>query len=187
MELCEKTRRVGRRTTDLRSLLTAGLTAGILAGCVTQSITQTQAPFIAGKHRAVRIEPCEDRTGAQGDRDLKGEATRTFNEKIRAAKLFEVTADAPLVLTRDIERFTEGSALKRWVQPLWGPTVATVSVMVWETAEAKALATFRSQSSVRAGGLYTVGADQYILGVAFDDIVRQLDAWAKGTTPGQAP
>jgi len=65
--------------------------------------------------------------------------------------------------------------------------VAIVSVMVWETAEAKALATFRSQSSVSVGGLYTVAADQYILGVAFDDIVRQLDAWTKGIPPGQAP
>jgi hypothetical protein len=63
MELRRKNMGVGSRTTGLWSLLAAILTAGILAGCVTQSVTQTQEPFIAGKYRAVRVEPREDRTG----------------------------------------------------------------------------------------------------------------------------
>ena len=178
---------VANWTTGLRSLLAAALTAGILTSCATQSVTQTQEPFVASEYTAVRVEPCEDRTGFQGERDLKGEATRTFIEKVKAARLFEVTTDAPLVLTCDIERFAEGSALKRWVMPGWGPTQAAVSVMVWKKPEEKVLATFRSQSSVSAGGLYTIGADQYILGVAFDDIVKQFEEWAKGTAPTGKP
>jgi len=96
-------------------------------------------------------------------------------------------ADAPLALTCDIERFTEGSALKRWVMPGWGATQAAISVMVWEKPGDNVLATFRSQSSVSIGGLYTIGADQYILGVAFDDIVKQMEVWAKGASPEKAP
>jgi len=187
MELRRKTMGVANQITEPRLLLLAVLSVGVLAGCVTQSITQTQEPLPAGEHRAVRIEPCEDRTGFQGGRDLRGEATRTFIEKVKAAKLFEVTADAPLVLTCDIERFAEGSALKRWVLPGWGPTQAGVSVMVWKKPEETVLATFRSQSSVSAGGLYTIGADQYIFGVAFDDIVKQLGEWARGGMPEGKP
>ena len=187
MNLREKNKGVVNRTTGLRSLLAVVLSAGIVASCATQSVTQTQEPLAAGEPRVVRIEPCEDRTGFSGGRDLKGEATRTFVEKVKAAKLFEVTTDASLVLTCDIERFAEGSALKRWVMPGWGPTQAAVSVMVWKKPEEKVLATFRSQSSVSAGGLYTIGADQYILGVAFDDIVKQLGEWAKGATPEGKP
>ncbi len=187
MELHEKHTGSGSRTTGLWALLAAGLTAGVLAGCVTQSVTQTQEPFVAGKHKAVRIVPCEDRTGSQGGRDLQGEATQTLTEKVEAMKLFEIAPDASLVLTCDIERFVEGSALKRWVLPGWGATQAAVSVMVWEKPEEKVLATFRSQSSVSVGGLYTIGADQYIFSAAFDDIVKQLEAWVGGTDPGKKP
>ncbi len=159
----------------------------VLVGCVTQSVTQTEQPFVATKHQAVHIESCEDRTGFAGERDLKGEATRTLTEKVEAAKLFAITPDASLVLTCDIERFAEGSALKRWVMPGWGATQAAVSVMVWEKPEDKVLATFRSSSSVSAGGLYTVGADQYIFSAAFEDIVKQLEAWVRGPGPGKQP
>jgi hypothetical protein len=36
----------------------------------------------------------------------------------------------------------------------------------------------RSQGAVKGGGLYTIGADQYILGVAVDEVVKQLHEWA---------
>ena len=150
----------------------------VLLGCATQSATHVQQPFEAVKHRAIRIEPCADRTGFMGERDLAGEATRVLTKKIQATQLFEITPDAHLVLTCDIERFAEGSALKRWVMPGWGSTLVSVAVMVWEKPGDNILSTFRSQSSVKEGGLYTVGADQYILSVAFNDIVDQLRSWA---------
>jgi len=43
------------------------------------------------------------------------------------------------------------------------------------------LALLRSRSSVEGGGLYTIGADQYILNVAFNDIIKQMEAWTKGS------
>ena len=163
------------------------LAAAAVGGCATQTATQIQHPFEATKHRVVRLEPCEDRTGFKGDRDLKAEATRAFTEKVKATKRFEIREDAPLVLTCDIERFVEGSALKRWTWPGWGRTQAAVAVIVWERPGDKVLATLRSESEVAAGGLYTIGADQYILGVAFDDIAKQLEAWAGGAGSGKGP
>jgi hypothetical protein len=49
--------------------------------------------------------------------------------------------------------------------------------MLWEQPGDRLLATFRSQSRVDAGGLYTIGADQYIFSVAFEDIVKQMREW----------
>ncbi len=168
----------------LRLIILGGLLGGVLVGgCATQSATQIQQPFVAAKHRAVRIEACEDRTGFKGNRDLKEEATRSLTDKLKTSTLFDITADASLVLTCDIEHFAEGSAFKRWLWPGWGPTQVAVAVTVWEKPGDKVLASFRSQSSVEAGGLFTVGADQYIFGVAFDDIIRQLEAWASGPGP----
>ena len=160
-------------------ILSAALLPGIvLLGCATQSATQVQQPFEPVQHREIRIEPCVDRTGFTGGRDLTREATRALTEKIEATRLFEITPEARLVVTCDLERFTEGSALKRWIMPGWGSTLAAIAVMVWEKPGDHILATFRSQSSVKEGGLYTVGADQYILTVAFNEIVDQLRAWA---------
>jgi hypothetical protein len=154
-----------------------GLVSLGLGGCVTESTSRIEQPYVPTERRAARLEACEDRTGSSGERDLKGEASRVLSEKIRGSGLFEVGTEAPLVLTCDIERFAEGSALKRWVLPGWGSTQAAVAVMLWEQPGDRLLATFRSQSRVDAGGLYTIGADQYIFSVAFEDIVKQMREW----------
>lgn len=187
-QTCYTRRRVG----GLWLVVAVIITGAALQGCATQyagtqSAHQIQEPFVPTKPRAVRIEPCQDRTGSTGDRDLAAEATLTLTEKVKASKLFEVTTEASLLLTCDIERFAEGSALKRWVWPGWGATQAGVVVMVWEIPGDKVLATLRSQSSVKSGGLYTIGADKYILSVAFEDIVKQLEAWTKGARPETGP
>jgi hypothetical protein len=161
-------------------LATLFLTISVLSGCATQRTVQIQEPFKPTNRREVYIESCVNRSDFKGSRDIAAEATRVFEEKLKDAGLFELTADASLVLTCDIERFAEGSALKRWTMPGWGATQAQVVVVVWEKPGYKVLASFRSEATVKSGGLYTVGADRYIFGVAFDDIVRQLKAWVTG-------
>ena len=152
-------------------------------GCTTVSTVDIQQSFETTKQRKIRIEPCTNRTEYQGPRDVAGEATRTLTEKIQQSGLFEITPDAQLVLTCDIERFEEGSAAKRWLMPGWGATQAEVVVMVWEKPDDKILATFRSEAAVKSGGLYTIGADQYIFGAAFDDILKQMKSWTSGSPP----
>jgi hypothetical protein len=151
-----------------------------MSGCATQSATHVQQPFEPKKHQAVHVEECIDRTGFKGKRDLAVQASRSFTEKLRNSGLFEISSDAQLILTCDIESFVEGSAVKRWMLPGWGGTYAKVSVMVWNQSGDKELATFRSRASVEEGGLYTVGAEEYILDVAFDDIIAQLKEWVEG-------
>lgn len=160
-------------------LLFATLSSG---GCVTQSASILPGTSTPPAARAVQIRPCQDRSGFPG-RDLGDETTRALTEKVQNSGVFEVLREAPLTLTCDIERFEEGSAVKRWVWPGWGATIGQVAVSVWEQPGDRVLATFRGQASVRVGGLYTVGADQYILGVAVDDIVGQMKAWASGAVP----
>lgn len=157
-----------------------------LMGCATQSATMIQQPFESDKYRIVQITPCVNRTDYKGTHDLPTEATRTFTDKVRESGLFEIAPDAKLVLTCDIERFEEGSAVKRWVMEGWGATQAQVVVMVWQKPDDKVLATFRTEAAVKSGGLYTIGADHYIFGAAFDDIVKQLKAWIKGNEPGKS-
>jgi hypothetical protein len=157
-------------------------TLALPCGCVTQSATQIQKPFEPVEHRTVYIEACINRTDYRGAHDLAAEATLVLTEKVKESGLFEITPDAKLVLTCDIVRFAEGSALKRWLMPGWGATQAEVVVMVWDKQGGKVLASFRSEAAVKSGGLYTVGADQYIFAAAFDDILKEMKAWASGVT-----
>jgi hypothetical protein len=154
----------------------------IISGCTTQSATIIQQPFESDKRRTLHIMGCVNRTDYKGSHDLVTEATRTFTQKVRDSGLFEIAPDARLVLTCDIERFEEGSALKRWAMD-GGATQAQVVVIVWQKPDDKLLATFRAEASVKFGGLYTIGADHYIFGAAFTDIVKQLKAWVQANEP----
>ncbi|MGZ5055884.1 MAG: DUF4410 domain-containing protein [Methylobacter sp.] len=101
-------------------------------------------------------------------------STQSLHEKISESGLFEIRPDGELMLSCDIERFAKGSALKRWLWPGWGATKAKITVMVWEQSNQSVLAILSSVAAVESGGLYTLGADQYIIGVAMSDIVTQL-------------
>lgn len=158
-------------------LITALLGAYSLISCETYSAVQMQQPFEKSRPHKIRVEACKDRTDYRGEHKLAEEATRVLIDKLEDSGLFEIAPEAQFVFTCDIERFAEGSAFKRWLMPGWGVTQAEVVVMVWELPEEKVLAEFRSESAVRVGGLYTIGADQYIFGSAFDEIVNQLKGW----------
>jgi len=161
-------------------MIVISLVASTLMGCATVSTVQVRQPFEQAKHHKVHVERCVDRTDYRGKHDLVEEATNTLMGKMKDSGLFEIEAESNLVLTCDIERFAEGSAAKRWLMPGWGATQAEVVVMVWDKQEGKVLASFRSEATVKSGGLYTIGADQYIFGAAFDDILEQLKTWVQG-------
>jgi hypothetical protein len=144
------------------------------AGCATQSVNQYVRPFDAGKYKTVRIQPCTNRTGTDSSRNIADEATQSLNKKIADSGLFAIKTDGELMLSCDVESFVEGNALKRWFLPGWGATKAKISVMVWEAASQTVLTVLTSIATVESGGLYTVGADQYIIDVAINDIVSQL-------------
>ena len=161
----------------------------VLSGCATQFTkvdTMVEQPFVSDKYRTAQITPCVNRTDYKGTHDLASEATRTFTNKVRESELFEIVPNAKLILTCDIERFQEGSAVKRWVQPGWGATQAQVVVMVWQKPDDNVLATFRTEAAVDSGGFYTIGADHNIFGAAFSDIIKQLKVWVKGDDPGKS-
>ena len=154
------------------------------AGCETASTVQVQQSYEPAGHHKIRVERCVNRTDYTGKHDLGEEATSTLIHKIEESGLFEIEPESKFVLTCDIERFAEGDPGKRWLIPGWGATQAEVVIMVWDKQEGKVLASFRSKAAVKAGGLYTIGADEYIFGVVFDDILERMRTWVQGKEPG---
>lgn len=170
-----------RRATNLLSLC-AG--TALLAGCAAQVGGVADLPARAPQTLPVdvRLEPCIDRTETPG-RNLGLEATRAFEEKIRATKEFVVRDNARFALACDVSGFVEGSAVKRWILPGWGATVGQVSAMLTDTRTGEVAVLARGNATVAAGGLYTIGADTYIVASAVDEAVRQLRGWATGEAP----
>lgn len=166
--------------------LLAASVAALLVGCVQTSLvsgTPTQPPRALPLE--VRVEGCIDRTETK-DRDLARDATEAFKEKLRATQEFVLKEDARFRLACDVSGFVEGSALKRWILPGWGATVGQVSAMLSDTATGEIMIIARGNATVSGGGLYTIGAETYIVASAVDDVVRQLRAWAAGESPQSA-
>lgn len=160
----------------------------LLAGACAQtgvSSVSNEPPTrpLAGRPIDVRVEHCVDRTETKG-RDLGAQATRAFVEKLRATKEFAVTDSARYRIACDVSGFVEGSAVKRWMLPGAGATVGQVSAMVTDTATGEILVIARGNATVAGGGLYTIGADDYIVAAAVDTAVAQLQAWARGEPSG---
>lgn len=146
--------------TQTRNIISSLLIV-IVTGCVTQHAYQPQTKFENSKYHDLQIEKCIDRSGHQGSHPNAEEASQALIEKITDSGLFKITANAKLLMTCDIDKFSEGSALKRWLMPGWGVTRAEISVMIWKKDDSSVLATFKSQSEVGSGGLYSIGAEHY--------------------------
>lgn len=161
--------------------LLVSASVALLAGCAAQvgGLTGLPAQTPRSLPVDVRLEPCIDRTETQG-RTLALDATHAFDEKIRSTKEFVVREGARFKLACDVSGFVEGSAVKRWILPGWGATVGQVSAMLTDTTTGEIVIIARGNATVAGGGLYSIGADTYIVASAVDEVVRQLSAWATG-------
>ena len=164
------------------ALLAASLVG---AACATQSKVRSQEAWSPERHTRISVEPCRSRT-ANPDAEIEARATRNLEEELGDSGVFEVAQGAGVVATCDIEMFEEGNAFERWIQGGTYPTLAQVAVTLWEQPGDRELISVRGKAAVRSGGLYTIGADRYILSAAMDEVVEQLVTWT-GSKGGATP
>ena len=149
----------------------------LLSGCVTTPAPHIIMPFDKNKYYEIQFRTCVNRSEYSGSHDIVKEATDALQKKIIDNNLFKIADRADLIMTCDIEKFSEGSAIARWFMPGLGVTRADISVIIWERASGNILTVFKSQTEVSSGGLYTIGADYYVIDVAVNSIVKQLQEW----------
>lgn len=151
-----------------------------VAACVhVGELTETGTrPAVTGPIH-VEVERCVDRTDTP-ERDLGKEATQAFVEKLGATKEFVLQENARYRLACEVTGFVAGSAIKRWVLPGWGATVGQVSAMLTDSTSGEILMIAEGNATVSGGGLYTLGAESYIVPTAVEDVVERLCAWARG-------
>jgi hypothetical protein len=155
--------------------------AVVLSGCAATS--QVATDFVTGPRLelpiSIRIQPCVDRTGTQVT-DLAAQATQEFVEQLSDSDEFTVASDGAYQLVCEVTDFLPGNAVKRWILPGWGATVGRVSAMVQEAHSGRIEVITEGVATIGSGGLYTIGARQYIVPVAVRDTVVRLQAWARG-------
>ena len=152
----------------------------LLSACVVEKATTSEVASVAagGGPVTLRVQPCLDRTHFSG-RDLGGETTTAITEQLGRTVEFRIDPSGPYVLSCEVSNFLEGSALKRWLVPGWGPTVAQVAVILTDGRNGSTVLIVRGNGTVRSGGLYSIGADLYIVDAAVGDVVRQMRDWAR--------
>ena len=155
------------------------LFALLLAGCATTSHVTTE---ITNKPELsipilISIQPCIDRTETQVT-DLGAQATEAFQKELNATMEFSLVSNGRYLLFCEVTSFLPGNAVKRWILPGWGATVGQVTAMIQDSKTGEILIILEGNATVGSGGLYTVGAWNYIVPTAVKDIVGQLRSWA---------
>jgi hypothetical protein len=159
----------------------------LLLACQTASMVDVSARPAASGPITLILQPCTDRTLTQ-ERDLAAEATQAFQKALTNTREFVVTNDGRYRLICEVADFRAGSAFARWVLPGQGQTVGKVSAMVTDTKTGETETTVIGEARVSSGGLYTIGADSYIVPSAVDEVVRKLEAWVHGEiSDGSSP
>lgn len=166
-----------------RHLLISTISLIVLAAC-GQTMREQAFTSPPPAERAVRVEACVDRSEYEGARDLGNEATMELRRQIGTSSVFTMSDEATLVVTCDVERMVEGSAIKRWIWPGWGVTKGSIAISLWRMPKQDVLASFHSHSDISGGGLYSLGAEHYILDRAIADVVEQLEDWVMGRNRG---
>ena len=177
-------RTVGRLLQASSFHLAASAVAVFLTACVHTGVTTEPGPHAKLSLPVhLQVQPCVDRTDVKS-RDLGKDATQAFAEKLGTSREFVLRDSARYRLACEVTGFVEGSAIKRWILPGWGATVGQVSAMLTDSATGEILVIAEGNATVSGGGLYTIGAETYIVSSAVDDVLEQLRAWARGDAPG---
>ena len=78
------------------------------------------------------------------------------------------------VITSDLLVYVEGSAFKRWLAPGAGKTQCTLKTRLIDKSTNKMVLEVVVAKEVGAGGLYSVGAENWILKDAASDVADEI-------------
>jgi len=162
----------------------------LTAGCQYSGQTQVVTPVAAMPGPVpLALSPCTDRSGTR-ERDVAADATGALAKALGADPTFAIATDGRFRLTCEVTGYAAGSALQRWILPGWGESMGKIAATLTDTSSGATVAMITGEARVGFGGLYTIGAETYIVDAAAQDVAQQLRTWARGlpaTPPAPAP
>ena len=135
-------------------------------------------------YKTVEITPVSNDTGKELDFDVATAITEHLRSLMRSKgyRLTDTVAgsDDVLIVKSSLTEYESGSALVRWIAAFEGATICTVRSSLIDKRTGNALGEIIVPRIVSGGGLLSVGADRWILGVVASDIVDEVDKRIRG-------
>ena len=88
-----------------------------------------------------------------------------------------------LIVESDLMVYVLGSAFKRWLAPGAGKTQCTIKSRLLDKLTNQLVAETVAAKEIGAGGLYSVGAEEWILEEAASEIASETSKLMSGTEP----
>jgi hypothetical protein len=135
-------------------------------------------------YRVFEVAPASNDTEKTFEFDVAATLTEHLKSKLqeKGYRLSEDPArlDDVLVIKSSLVAYKPGSAFARWAIPGAGTTLCVVRNSLFDKRTGRLVGEMVTGRSVSAGGLFTVGADKWILEVTASAITDELDKRVKG-------
>ena len=152
----------------------------LVFGCASSSPAvrmETADPL--NKYGIFEVVPVANETGKSFEFDVAEELGKQIKSQLESRGYVVATGaggtDNVLVIKCGITAYEPGSAFKRWLAPGAGKTQATVVTSLVEKRTGAVVGEFLSADAVGGGGLYSAGADRWILEKIAKGIVEKID------------
>ena len=159
----------------------------VVGGCATATgkpMVQMEKDVSLTGYKSFEVIPVIDETGKTFEFDVADELTKYIKSKIKEEGYVineeKEAKDSVLVIKSSLVAYDSGSAFKRWLLPGAGKTRATVKASLIDKITGRTIGEIVIAKEVGAGGLYSVGADKWILEVIATDISNEIDKKIKG-------
>lgn len=156
-----------------------------IGGCATEKpMTRMEKGSSLAGYKVIEVTPVLNETG----KAINFEVTDALTQYIKASlqeKGFLVSEilgseENVMILKNHLTSYEPGSAFKRWVLPGLGKTQCTLKTSLIDRKTGKVLAEMVAAEEVGSGGLYSIGADKWILNVVARSISDEIDRKVKG-------
>jgi len=130
------------------------------------------------KNTPFEIRPVENKTGKNFEKNIASILTTHLKEQFKEKSLKVVdnasSMPAGYFVESDLLVYVEGSAFKRWLAPGAGKTQCTLKTRLIDKSTNKMVLEVVVAKEVGAGGLYSVGAENWILKDAASDVADEI-------------
>jgi hypothetical protein len=147
--------------------------------CASKPVVRMENVDSLAKYGAFEVVPVTNETGKTYDFDVAGELTKYIKSQLKERGYVVgdniVGEKSILIIKSSLIAFKPGSAFKRWLLPGVGKTHATVRISLIDKASGTLVGEMVSTEVVSRGGLYSAGADHWILNTIAKGVVNEID------------
>jgi TolB-like protein len=162
-------------------ILTAAMT--FVGACATTPDVKMEQGVTLARFTQVEVAPAQNETGIAENEQAANTFQKDLVSALRSNGISVTQSGTPgttLVVIPTLVHYEAGSAVSRWIVPGSGRTQATVSAALIDKASGQSLGDLASTQQVAGGGLFSVGADRWVLTQLANGLANEIGARLRG-------